>query len=77
MRLWLLVHNLRAKVPMKFNAPDDFFFKMTEHIWSSLDNAFTKEFFFRFSLPRFCWLIMMTHKILIFPNKFPLDGNEM
>ena len=41
MRFWLLLHNLRAKIPMKLNAPDDLLSKRQDFFLSSLDNAIT------------------------------------
>ena len=70
MRLWLLVHNSKANVPMKLNAPDDLLSNGKTFL-TSLHNGLIKHFL-RFSLPLFCWLIMMIKEISYFAEKLSM-----
>ena len=68
MRLWLLVHNSRANIPMKLNAPDDYFpndktFLTQSQKWINQTN------FLRISLSLFNWLIMMITENFYFAEK--------
>ena len=67
MTLWLLVHNFRARVSMKFNAPI-IYIPNDKTFFTSLDNTLTKRFL-RFAWPLFCWLIMIQRQNSYFAEK--------